>query len=344
MIELLEKWARIDSSKNCKEMLSVLRKDFSILGGKDHSFDRLFHLKIRENAPLKIILAGHMDTVLSPEICPVRREGPILRGSGVADMKGGLAVLLSALMTFEKNPSCELLGFEIVFNDDEEKGSVYSTPLLQKIAEKAHLALVFEPSFADGSLVSRRKGSANFNIVSKGKMAHIGREPEKGKNAILPLARFMAQINNPSIHVSMIEGGRASNIVPDFASCKINIRAFSKEEMLEAKNSIEKLASKENLEIETISWRDPKPFDLQTEKLFLALKACSNFDLKWKESGGVCDGNTFAAMGIPTIDTLGVIGGHLHSQEEYMEIESLEKRSFLVSQFLTKLSKKEILL
>lgn len=344
MLELLEKWAKIDSSKNCQEMFCVLQKDFSTLNGKDLSQEHLIHIKIRSEAPLKIILAGHMDTVLSPEVCPVRREGSRLRGSGVADMKGGLVVMLMALLCFEKTPFCDRLGFDILINDDEEKGSPQTTHLLQAKANKAHLALLFEPAFGDGFLVSARKGSANYNIASKGKMAHIGREPEKGKNAISPLARFIANLKHPCIHVSMIEGGRATNVVPDHASCKINVRAFSKEEMLEAHDLIEKMASLEELEVQNLSWRDPKPFDHKTEKLFLALRDCHQDKLDWRPSGGVCDGNTFAALGIPTIDTLGVVGGNLHSTEEYMEIKSLEERSTLVTTFLTKIAKKEIIL
>src|SRR5262249_17454996 len=107
---------------------------------------------------------------------------------GVADAKGGLAVMLIALQAFEQCPWSKNIGWEILINPDEEIGSPGSSELLRQCATSNHVGMVYEPAFADGAIVSQRKGSGNFDLVVRGRAAHAGRDFAQGRNALTAAA------------------------------------------------------------------------------------------------------------------------------------------------------------
>lgn len=313
------------------------------------------------HAPIRVFLGGHMDTVYPtdhPFQATERLNENILRGPGVTDMKGGLVVLLKSLEALEQSSLAGKIGWEVLINSDEETGSSGSEHLLIECAKRNHIGLLFEPSLPDGSLVSSRKGSINFTVIAKGKAAHAGRDFHKGRNAISALARFIINIealNNTqkeiTVNVGKIEGGKAVNIVPDLAICHCNIRIKDPEDMMLIMDTLhQKVASGEqqegiSLELYENSARPPKPFDLKQQALFAAMHACGkelDLQLQWKPSGGVCDGNILSDEGLPTIDTLGVIGDHIHTSEEYVLLNSLTQRAALTTYFLMKFANQEI--
>ncbi len=299
----------------------------------------------RPSAPIQLLLNGHMDTVFGPEspfqscrfLSPDRLNGP-----GVADLKGGLVIMLIALEALERSPWKEKIGWEAFFNPDEEIGSVGSTPYLQERAPHYDVGIIVEPQFSDGAFVSARKGSTAFALVSRGKSAHAGRDFHQGVNAIAALAlplQHLHAINSPgastTLNIGMIRGGTASNIVPDLAIVHFGIRASTEEELLTTKDSIYRIIEEANtqgadLQLYQLSDRCPKPFDTATQQLFNEVKVCADLlgiPMSWRESGGVCDGNTLAAMGLPTIDSMGAAGGKIHTEEEYIEIGQLTERA-----------------
>jgi glutamate carboxypeptidase len=360
MEDLLKRWAEINTYSYNPEGINLLLNDllqaFSILNPDDMRIltlgeSKALFLKKRANAPIQIYFGGHLDTVFSldqPFQKVIKRDEHTLNGPGVADMKGGLVVMLKAIEAFEKMENASLLGWEIVINSDEEIGSPYSTPFIEECAKKCHLACLFEPSLEDGSFVSERKGSSNYLVVSRGKKAHAGRNPNEGKNAIYPLAHFIAQIeimNAPSVgtllNVGKIEGGVATNIIPDYAECHLNVRADQLETMNHIEKSLEQYAKDLDLQLIRTTFRPPKPFDPKTEALFQALKECGSklgLTINWRKSGGVCDGNTLASKNIPTIDTLGVRGGMIHTEKEFLYVESLSERAELTALFLSEIA------
>ena len=304
-----------------------------------------------------------MDTVYPPS-SPFQKverlDHNTLRGPGVADMKGGLLVMLKALETLENSPYAGKIGWEVLINPDEEVGSSGSEPLFLESAKRNHLGLIFEPAFADGSLVNERKGSANFTIVAHGKSAHAGRDFYMGRNAIILLSRCILgldTLNNRyrqiTVNVGSVEGGGALNIVPDLAICRVNVRMVNPDDLPLMKVSIQEMVNGSvppdgtSLTIYEHGGRFPKVFDEKSQALYNALKTCGEslgMDLKWQLSGGVTDGNILAHAGLPTIDSLGVIGGHLHTPEEFMLIDSLVERTRLTACFLMKLAAQEITL
>lgn len=382
MLDLLETWVGINSwSENpqgLENMTQVLENAFSLLhaertriplpnrkkidpSGKllDIPSAPALSVKKLSKAPIKILLAGHLDTVYPPASCFQKAEQldpKILRGPGVADMKGGLVILLKALELFEKSPFADKLAWEVLINPDEEIGSPASAQLFSEKASQFDLGLVFEPAFQDGSLVNERKGSINYTIIAHGKSAHAGRDFESGRNAILALARLVQDVEalndkqrNITVNIGSFEGGTAANIVPDLAICKINIRLQEAKHFPILSKKIHELLTKHSIHGITFnlleqSNRPPKPFNKANRQLFEALKNCAQkigMDIKWQPSGGVCDGNTLAAAGLPTIDTLGAVGGNLHTHDEYIYTDSLIERTQLTAHFLMEIAQNE---
>jgi glutamate carboxypeptidase len=179
--------------------------------------------------------------------------------------------------------------------------------------------------------------------VVRGRSAHAGRNPEDGRNALTAAADLALRLealrrDGLTVNPSRIEGGGPSNVVPDLAVLRVNLRPRTPEVEVEASRAIDQavatVAAEREVAIEPSGCfgRPPKPLTPQAEKLF-SLVARAGADLgqhiAWQPSGGVCDGNNIAACGVPVVDTMGVRGGKIHSPEEYLIVDSLAERSAL---------------
>jgi len=305
------------------------------------------HLTVRPNAPVQLLLTGHMDTVygVEHEFQETRWiEDGVLNGPGVADMKGGLAVMLAALKAVEHSALAERIGYEVVIDSDEEVGSPSSAALLTDAAQGKRAALTYEPAaLPDGTLAAARPGSGNFSFVVRGRSAHAGRNPEEGRNAIVAaseLALRLAMSKTPglSVNPAKIDGGGPNNVVPDLAVLRVNLRPRTTDDQEIAARLIAKAldetAAAHDVFIEAHGGfgRPPKPVTEDDEALFkLVSQAGADLgqEIGWQPSGGVCDGNNIAACGVPVVDTMGVRGGKIHSAEEYLIVESLTERAAL---------------
>ncbi|MEO6567918.1 MAG: M20/M25/M40 family metallo-hydrolase, partial [Opitutaceae bacterium] len=245
--DLLITWADLNSGSDhlagLERMRGKLRDEFASLPGAlvsdvmlDGTTAKILRIIVRPAAPQRILLSGHYDTVYGAAH-PFQRctllDSNTLRGPGVADMKGGLVVMLAALREFERSPPAAQLGYDILLTPDEETGSGASRPVLEAAARsKQHaFALVFEPARSNGNLVKSRKGTGVFTLTCHGRAAHAGRDPESGRNAILALAELLPHVHAlnrdlPGImlNIGNIRGGGAVNIVPDFAAAELNVR------------------------------------------------------------------------------------------------------------------------
>jgi len=308
---------------------------------------RHLHLTVRPTAPLQLLFTGHMDTVFGPDHAFQQTrwlEDGVLNGPGVADMKGGLAIILAALKAVERSPGADRIGYEVVINSDEEVGSLGSAALLAQAARGKRAALTYEPAaLPDGTLAGARPGSGNFAIVVHGRSAHAGRNPEDGRNALLAAADLALRLDalkrdGLSVNPSRIEGGSPSNVVPDLAILRVNLRpqtpdieAAAKREIADA---IAAVAALRDVKIDVSGGfgRPPKPLTPEAEALFGLVKQAGadlGQTIAWQPSGGVCDGNNIAACGVPVVDTMGVRGGKIHSMEEYLITDSLGERAAL---------------
>jgi glutamate carboxypeptidase len=323
------------------EAVDSAGKAFEIEHGKH------IHLTVRPDAPVQLLFTGHMDTVFAIDH-PFQEtrwlDDETINGPGTADMKGGIAVMLAALKAVEASPEAARIGYEVVINSDEEVGSLSSAPLLAKAAQGKRAALTYEPSaLPDGTLAGARPGSGNFAITIHGRSAHAGRNPEDGRNALLAaadLALRLAAAKGPrlSINPSRIEGGSPTNVVPDLAVLRVNMRPATPEDQERGQSlldaAIAMVAKSHDVHIHCHGGfsRPPKPMTADAEALFgLVRQAGADLgqSISWQPTGGVCDGNNIAACGVPVVDTMGVRGGKIHSSEEFLLVDSLKERAAL---------------
>ena len=330
----LERPARVDAVDSGGRVISI-----------DHG--RHLHLTVRPTAPVQLLFTGHMDTVYGSEHAFQETrwiEDGVLNGPGVADMKGGLAVMLAALKAVEQSNAADRIGYEVIINSDEEVGSPASAALLAEAARGKHAALTYEPAaLPDGTLAGARPGSGNFDFVVHGRSAHAGRNPEDGRNALVAAAELalrlsMSKTPGLSINPARIDGGSPNNVVPDLAILRVNLRPRTTDDQEIAARLIAKAldetAAAHDVFIEAHGGfgRPPKPLSEDAEAFFgLVKKAGEDLgqEIGWQPSGGVCDGNNIAACGVPVVDTMGVRGGKIHSMEEYLIVESLGERAAL---------------
>jgi glutamate carboxypeptidase len=304
----------------------------------------------RPKARKQILLTGHMDTVFPEDSAfqTPRLEGDKLIGPGVVDMKGGILVMFAALSALEQSPYAEEIGWEIIFNPDEEIGSLGSASHLRDAAKGKDFGLIFEPAMDEhGCVVDKRKGSGKIAVAVTGIAAHAGRDFHKGINAITGLSDFllrMDQLNGQregfTLNVGKVIGGIAENVVPEHAVARLDVRYEDVNDRVWLMQKIDealaewKKLHKASIQIEPVFTRDPKNIDLRYQELLdqviLTGKAL-NQSIATKHSGGVCDGNILASAGLVNVDTLGVCGGGLHSEQEYMFPESLVTRAQLTA-------------
>jgi len=277
-----------------------------------------------------------------------------LNGPGVADMKGGLALLLAALKVVEASPLASRIGYDVMINSDEETGSFSSSALIADLARDKVAALTYEPALADGTLAGARGGTGNFSLVVHGKSAHAGRNPDEGRNAIvaasdLAVRLFAAKEEGLAVNPARIEGGGPNNVVPDLAILRINFRPSSPDAIARAQAAIDEavadIAAARDVRIEAHGSfnRPPKPIDDGAARLFDLVKqvgAGLGLAIGWKATGGVCDGNNIAAAGVPVVDTMGARGGAIHSADEFLLVDSLAERAALSALTIMRIAEK----
>lgn len=382
MLDRVADWARVNSGSSnldgLERIAGLLADAFSALpgqltleeperveavgaDGRLHAVahGRNLHLVVRPDAPVQLLLTGHMDTVYGADHPFQRLEwlGPqVLRGPGVADMKGGIAVMLSALTAVEGSDAAARIGYEVVINSDEEVGSPGSSPLIVRAARGKQAALTYEPAaLPDGTLAGARPGSGNFSLVVTGRSAHAGRNPEEGRNALVAAADLAVRLDSAkraglAVNPARIDGGGPNNVVPDHAVLRINMRPGTPDDQRAAQlalgEAIEAVAAEREVRINMHGGfgRPPKPLDGRAQKLFDLVRRCGaelGQAIAWRTTGGVCDGNNIAACGVPVVDTMGVRGGAIHSSDEYLIVESLTERAQLSALTLMRLAEGE---
>jgi glutamate carboxypeptidase len=312
-------------------------------------------VRCRPAAPVQVFLGGHMDTVYpvdSPFQDVTEIDADTLLGPGVADMKGGLVVMLFALRALERSSVKEKIGWEVLIGADEEIGSPGSAPLFEEAAKRNSVGLVFEPSLPDGAFISQRKGSGNYTAVIRGRTAHVGREFSEGRSTMVIAAELVSQLHGLNsdqviVNIGQIQGGGPVNVVPDLALVRFNLRVDDVEAYDNAMRTIHGYAAQlderdgYSVTIHESHFRAPKPFTDSTKALFSMVEQCATelgLPYHQRASGGVCDGNILANSGLPTIDTLGVRGGKIHTPEEYLILPSLVERAKLTTSLLTQLA------
>jgi glutamate carboxypeptidase len=380
MIASLIQWSHINSgSKNSSglaTMRAVLADTFKVLPGSiseaglksgtyvetDGTISKVDYepsllVSVRPDAKIQIVFTGHYDTVF-PENSHFQETRMIddqtMNGPGVADMKGGILVMLEALKAFEQHKDSNKVGYKILLSPDEEIGSPGSASLLHELGKQGDIGLTYEPALADGSMAGARKGSGNFALIIRGRAAHAGREHHLGRNAIAAMARFVVKLDalngkrdGVTFNIGKIDGGGATNIVPDLAVGRFNVRMQETADqdwiMNEIKGLVGGVNNEDGITTELTGGfsRPPKPMAPANALVFDWVKQAGEalgLQIKWKPSGGVCEGNNLWASGCPNVDTLGVRGGDIHSDREFIVLPSLVERARLSALILMRIA------
>lgn len=369
----LEMVVNIDSGSHCllgiAEVAEFFEKRFASLGWYPckHQFSEDFGLCLEvtnklsspEQAEYDLLWVGHMDTVF-PEGTVAKRPFSIKKdkgmGPGICDMKAGLVTVLHVAETLQQFGVADKLSLCIAFNADEELGSPSSREWIEFLARKSRRVFIFEPRRATGHFVLQRKGGGGYQVHCYGRAAHAGVEPEKGKNAVIELAHQILKVDTfgnsdvgTTVNVTMVSGGSAANVIPDYAQAVVDVRVTEPEEVERINTLFRQLHQQTTVDgvtVEVIGKINRPPMvpseeTFQLWKQFVAIGEHSGLEMKWKASGGGSDGNFTAALGIPTIDAVGPQGGNSHSIEEYLELESITPTVQLVCNMCAAWTKEE---
>ena len=306
------------------------------------------------SGPRRVLLLGHFDTVWNIgeiERMPLVERDGSLYGPGIFDMKGGLCIALQGIRALRAAGWPDGLTVVCLWTSDEETGSETSRALIEQEAADAEAVLVFEPGLTNGEVKTARKGVGHFDISVTGVSSHAGIDPGAGASAVHALARIITSLeslNDPdrgvSVNAGVIQGGTRSNVIAESASAEIDVRVVRAED-----------AARLDAELRSVSVADPRitvevrgtidrpPFE-RTSKvagLYDTARAVAGelgFELGEGATGGASDGNFTGALGVPTLDGLGAVGGGAHAIDERVDLTWLPKRAALAAGLLRSLS------
>jgi glutamate carboxypeptidase len=299
---------------------------------------------------LRLLLVGHVDTVYPYGAAAAQpfyiRDG-IAFGPGVIDMKSGILMGMSSLQALMESGFEEYSELIYVFNNDEEVGSTGSAPLLREIARQVDIGLVLESSRSIEVVTMARKGAEKYEMEVIGVPAHSGAEPNRGRSAVIELAHKMIAIHHlnslfPGVtfNVTRISSSEPLNVVPDSAHCHISVRAFNQRGLDLAATALDQIAagcSIPDTQTRLTRTRGRLAYEATPQVMHLVEIAKSEakglgIELIAESKGGVSDANLLMEVGVPTLDSLGPVGGGMHDlNREHLRVDSIPLRGALLA-------------
>jgi len=296
-----------------------------------------------------IVIMSHMDTVWDVGTVagrPTRIDGDRLYGVGAMDMKGGIVIALWALRALRQLDLFPAQPITYQLNSDEETGSRHSAAEIESEALAHNVVFVTEPP-QDGAYKTQRKGVSQYTITATGRAAHSGADHENGVNAIEEIAHQVIAVEamtdyniGTTANVGVISGGTRPNVVPAEARVEINVRAWTKVNQAaihERMMSLKAVHPEADIVVEGGVGVPPMERSPEIAALFKraqALAAEMGITLEEGRTGGGSDGNKTAALGVPTLDGMGMVGEGGHAVTEYGEISSLPERAAIMAAML----------
>jgi len=362
MTRTLEQWVMLESPSNEQEAVNALGDLVGLaFKGAGAVVERLpqaafgDHLRISwGQGDCQLLVLGHMDTVWplgEVQRRPFRLSQGKATGPGAFDMKGGLVVALYTVMALQElglKPAHRLV---FLFNSDEEVGSLTSRPFIEKEARRSEAVLVLEPS-RDGALVTWRKGVGRFELEVQGVASHAGAAHERGVSAVQELAHQILRLEamtdygqGTTVNVGVVEGGSKVNVRPASAWAAIDLRVLTAGEgrrMTEAILELQPVNPEATLIVSGGMNRPPWEASPASEDLFERAQrvgAALGLELSPAGTGGGSDGNFSAALGVPTLDGLGVVGEDAHALTEWVDLASLPRRAALLAELVIDLGR-----
>ncbi len=351
-------WVRIESPSHdgaaVNRMVDKVEQDMRALGahlerlpGRDGYGDILEARAPWDGEGRGILVLSHLDTVhplgfIDNEL-PIRREGDNVYGPGIYDMKGGAYLAYYALRHLVRAGRQSRLPITFLYVPEEEVGSPISREVIERTAREHKYVLVTEPARDGGKIVTARKGTARFELCARGRSAHSGARHEDGRSAIKEMARQILDLEaltdyeaGVTVNVGLVSGGSGVNVVPARCMAELDMRvpeSRTGDALVARVLGLRAFDPDVTLEVTGGMNRPPYEKDEGISALFEQAKALARevgFELEDIKTGGGSDGNFTAALGIPTLDGLGVDGHGAHTDYEHMYYSSLEPRAQLM--------------
>ena len=298
----------------------------------------------------RILLVAHMDTVFADGTAkarPFRIEGSRAYGPGIMDDKGGIVMTIGALKMLQGFK--DYAKITVLLNTNEETGSHGTRALIEKLAKEHDVAFNLEPGRSADGLVIARKGSGEIEMDVKGKAAHAGVAAKEGRNAALEAAHQVVQLSKlgddakqTTVNWTVIKSGDRSNVIPDHASAQADVRVAVAEEFDRVEHDIERISSQKLIPETQVAIHlrrgfPPMPASPITDAI--AQRATGIYaelgrKLTLESTGGAADASLIFAAGVPTLDGLGIVGGGIHTAEEYAEVDSIVPRLYLLARLM----------
>lgn len=367
-LKLLERLVNIDSGSGYEPGLTQVRTlvsaELKALGASIETVpntapDKSQHVvaTLKGSGKAKILLLAHMDTVFkegSAAARPFHIKDGRAYGPGVMDDKGGIVVALQALKILKDMNFKDYGQITLLLDASEETGSEAASALIQKVAKQHDVTLNLEPGRPADGLVVWRKGSATAVVEVTGKASHAGVAPELGRNAAMEAAHQilqLGQLGDPekktTVNFTVINAGDRINVIPDHAVAKADVRAAVPEEFDRVEKDLARVASTRLIADTQVTTRlerglPPMPQTPASDKLVAMAQGIYGElgrTLTVEGTGGAADASLAAAVGVPTLDGFGIVGGNIHTPEEYAEVNSLVPRVYLLTRMLMELSR-----
>jgi len=336
------------------EWVSAL--DFAVTLHDSEPYGSNLVARRRGRGSLRLLLVGHVDTVYprgAANTRPFALHEQMATGPGVIDMKSGVLMGIYTLRALIESGFEQFGEIILVLNNDEEVGSPGSAPLLREIAHEIDVALVLEPTRSAEILTQARKGADKYILEVTGIPAHSGAEPHKGRSAVIELAYKMLAVHSlnslfpgTTFNVTRLSSSEPLNVVPDFARCHISVRAHDERSLQLASETLEQIAAGSSVpgtrtRLARTRGRTPYTTTPEIARLVEMAKlegAGLGLNIMAESKGGVSDANVLMECGIPTLDSLGPVGGGMHDLNlEHLRVDSLPLRGAMLAGLIHRL-------
>jgi len=306
-----------------------------------------------------VLLLGHTDTVYpvgTAAARPLRVEGNTVYGPGVCDMKGCILAAIYAIEAMQAAGFRDYGELRFACVSDEEINTRHCQDIIEQACEGCQGALILEAARSNGDIVSARKGNTAYTLTARGRSAHAGVEPEKGRNAIVEMAHQVLEFQaldgwreGLTISAGVISGGTVPNVVPDFAQAQFDLRFLKQSDLPPTEELFRESIKRkliEDVELTLEHAPDIKgPMVRTPESLKLAGQAQDiahllGFSVDHVLTGGASDASYTSGYGVPSLDGLGPIGGGPY---EYLELDSVAPRAALLAGLIASIGQSRFL-
>ncbi|AMB85973.1 glutamate carboxypeptidase [Pseudomonas agarici] len=366
-LKLLERLVNIDSGSGyepgLQQVRAIVSEELKKLGASIETFPATpasgesIVATLKGTGKARILLMAHMDTVFKEGTATAKpfyiKDGRAY-GPGVMDDKGGIVAGLYALKILQDLDFRDYAKITFLLDTNEETGSKGTTELIQRVAKEHDVTLNLEPGRPADGLVIWRKGSGTAVVEVKGKSAHAGVAPDSGRNAAMEAAHQILQLGKlgdpgkqTTVNFTVLKAGDRVNVIPDSAIAKADVRVLVPEEFDRVERDLARVSANKliaDTEVRTSLQRGLPPMSPTPAQDALATKAQAIYGeigrkLTLEGSGGAADASLSAAMGTATLDGFGIVGGGIHTEDEYAEVESVVPRFYLLTRMLMEISR-----